>query len=327
MCWGRIPALPATPENIQSLRSGTRCHGGIKGVAGNGVGGWYFSPPNIFLWNSQNRRRGLCLLLRVEWGEDNSFDVGRVSAHVLPCIINVPRWRDLFGWKTAGGRSITAVGRRGRRNSSILSRRHAIYGAPLRGGGLPWFRGPYPHRCRHHLAASPPLSASPDHEATVGRGVENSLTLTLTTTNKDPAALTPLFPPSLNIDPGTHLAPTVKFSARVPSRLRSMLSPSDSNSCSRRLSRVDGRVCCDGNLPPQISAVILWLQLYLPAPVLIPSTVLSQKLHLMWWYLAASCSQRPYRVNGRVFWNSICPPRIGSGPSRPGQSRRGLKQF
>ena len=44
--WGRIPALSANPENIQSTRSGAGCHGGIIGVAGNGGGGWYFSPPD-----------------------------------------------------------------------------------------------------------------------------------------------------------------------------------------------------------------------------------------------------------------------------------------
>ena len=44
--WGRIPALSANPENIQSTRSGAGCHGGIIGVAGNGGGGWYFSSPD-----------------------------------------------------------------------------------------------------------------------------------------------------------------------------------------------------------------------------------------------------------------------------------------
>ena len=43
---GRIHALPDTPENIQSVRSGVGCHGGIKGVAGNGGGSWYFPPPD-----------------------------------------------------------------------------------------------------------------------------------------------------------------------------------------------------------------------------------------------------------------------------------------
>ena len=41
---GRIPSLPATPENIQSVSAG--CHGEIEGVAGNGGGGWYFSSPD-----------------------------------------------------------------------------------------------------------------------------------------------------------------------------------------------------------------------------------------------------------------------------------------
>ena len=43
---GRIPALPATPENIQSVRCGAGCHVGIEGVASNGGGGWYFRPPD-----------------------------------------------------------------------------------------------------------------------------------------------------------------------------------------------------------------------------------------------------------------------------------------
>ena len=44
--WWRIPALTDTPENIQSVRiSSSGCHGNIEGVAGNGGGGWYFSPP------------------------------------------------------------------------------------------------------------------------------------------------------------------------------------------------------------------------------------------------------------------------------------------
>ena len=42
---GIITVLPATPENIQFEISGTGCHSGIKGEAGNGGGGWYFSPP------------------------------------------------------------------------------------------------------------------------------------------------------------------------------------------------------------------------------------------------------------------------------------------
>ena len=44
--WGSIPALPDTPENILSVRSGTGCYGGIKEVARNGDGGSYFSIPN-----------------------------------------------------------------------------------------------------------------------------------------------------------------------------------------------------------------------------------------------------------------------------------------
>ena len=43
---GRITVLPDTPENIQSVRSGAGCHGGIKGVADNGGCGCYFSPPD-----------------------------------------------------------------------------------------------------------------------------------------------------------------------------------------------------------------------------------------------------------------------------------------
>ena len=43
---GIIPSLPDTPENIQTMRSGTGCYGEIKEVAQNGDGGWYFSIPN-----------------------------------------------------------------------------------------------------------------------------------------------------------------------------------------------------------------------------------------------------------------------------------------
>ena len=42
----KIPTHPATPEKVQSVRSSTGCHSGIEGVAVNGVGGWYFSPPD-----------------------------------------------------------------------------------------------------------------------------------------------------------------------------------------------------------------------------------------------------------------------------------------
>ena len=41
---GRIPTLPATPKNTQSVRSSAGFHGGIKGVSENGGGGCYFSP-------------------------------------------------------------------------------------------------------------------------------------------------------------------------------------------------------------------------------------------------------------------------------------------
>ena len=42
----KIPTHPATPEKVQSVRISTGCHSGIEGVAVNGVGGWYFSPPD-----------------------------------------------------------------------------------------------------------------------------------------------------------------------------------------------------------------------------------------------------------------------------------------
>ena len=42
----RITELPATSENIKSVRSGVGCHDGIKGVSGNGGGSWYFYPPD-----------------------------------------------------------------------------------------------------------------------------------------------------------------------------------------------------------------------------------------------------------------------------------------
>ena len=41
-----IPALPATPDNIQSMRRGMGFRGGIELVSVNGYGGWYFSPPD-----------------------------------------------------------------------------------------------------------------------------------------------------------------------------------------------------------------------------------------------------------------------------------------
>ena len=42
----RITALPATPENVQSVRGGAGCHGGIEGVYDNGIGVWYYPPPD-----------------------------------------------------------------------------------------------------------------------------------------------------------------------------------------------------------------------------------------------------------------------------------------
>ena len=39
---GIIPALPDTPESVQSVRSGAGCNISIKGVAVNGGSGWYF---------------------------------------------------------------------------------------------------------------------------------------------------------------------------------------------------------------------------------------------------------------------------------------------
>ena len=44
---GRITVLPATPENIQSRRSGVGFHDKIEGVSGNGSSGWYFPPPGL----------------------------------------------------------------------------------------------------------------------------------------------------------------------------------------------------------------------------------------------------------------------------------------
>ena len=44
---GRNPTLTATPDNITYVRSGAGFHCGIKGVAGNGGGGWYFPTPKI----------------------------------------------------------------------------------------------------------------------------------------------------------------------------------------------------------------------------------------------------------------------------------------
>ena len=44
---GIIPALPATPEKIQSMRSGVVCHRGIKVVAVNGSSGWSFLHPTL----------------------------------------------------------------------------------------------------------------------------------------------------------------------------------------------------------------------------------------------------------------------------------------
>ena len=56
---GRTPTLPATLDNIQSVRSGAGCHGSIEGVAGNGVGGWYFPPtdPKNYGWGKGGSNR------------------------------------------------------------------------------------------------------------------------------------------------------------------------------------------------------------------------------------------------------------------------------
>ena len=109
----------AASHRLNILRGSTKCRN---------------SPPYISLQKSQHRRRRIRPLLRVGQGEDNSFDVGCVSAHVLLRILNVPIWRGSFGWQTAGRRSITTVRRRGCHRSSILALHHAVDGSPLRGG-------------------------------------------------------------------------------------------------------------------------------------------------------------------------------------------------
>ena len=101
----------------------------------------------------------------------------------------------------------------------------------------------------------PPSSVSPDHEATVGRGVGKSPTIIKTTEEPaPPAALTTLLPPSPTLAPGSRLASTVAVAATVPGRLGSLLSSSNSlsqrPSRSWRPSRIRGYVCCNDTCPP-----------------------------------------------------------------------------
>ena len=54
---GRIPSLPATLENIQSVRSGTGYHGSIKRVAVNGGGGYYSNQPTPTILTGEKGER------------------------------------------------------------------------------------------------------------------------------------------------------------------------------------------------------------------------------------------------------------------------------
>ena len=87
--WGKIPAAAtiASYSFYPAMASRAASHGLniLRGSSNFGN-----STPNIYLQKSRHRHHGLCLLLRVEQGEDNSFGVDRFSADVLPQILNVP---------------------------------------------------------------------------------------------------------------------------------------------------------------------------------------------------------------------------------------------
>ena len=125
----------------------------------------------------------------------------------------------------------------------------------------------------------PPLSTSPDHEATVGGCRVKLLTSTLTTTTKEPtppAALTPLLPPSPTLSPSADLASTVTFSMMVPICLVSPSSSSYSYYCSRHLSfsrsrclsHVNGCIRCDGTWASPAPGVHLALMVMFAVTVL-----------------------------------------------------------
>ena len=71
-----------------------------------------------------------------------------------------------------------------------------------------------------------------------------------TTMTEEPMDMMPLIPPSLTFAPGNRIVSTAAFAVTVPGRLRSPLPSSDSDSCSRWPSRVDGCIRCNGTWPP-----------------------------------------------------------------------------